>query len=123
MVVGFNQDFGELITVRDGLNNKWQYGKYAYLEQYFTNAYQIDSSGSVTTNSAGTGLTLRGILPHRTRPRSVGDHAGHRDWPTGDWRSKCDQAATGCEPRRHNGPVLRGAGQHFGSQPVYVLGE
>lgn len=56
IIAGFNQRFGNLITVsawaKQEITNGYA-GKYAYLEQYLDKAYQIDASGNVTTNEAG----------------------------------------------------------------------
>ena len=52
-------------------------GKYAFLEQYFTNALMIDTNGNVTTTSAGIVSPYGEFFP--TVPgRCSGDDAGHR---------------------------------------------
>ena len=45
--------------------------KFAYLEQYFTNAYTIDATGNVTTNSAGLLSPYGEFFPMQPGPAAL----------------------------------------------------
>ena len=52
-------------------------GVYAYLGQYFDQAYQIDSNGNLTTDSAGILSPYGNFFAYSARPGGISDDARH----------------------------------------------
>ena len=70
MIAGFGQPFTISGWAKQTIGNYYG-GKFAYLEQYFTNAYSMDASGTPTTNSAGPLSPYGEFLPMQPGPAAL----------------------------------------------------
>ncbi|MEI6780220.1 MAG: alpha/beta hydrolase, partial [Verrucomicrobiota bacterium] len=70
LIIGFGQPITVSGWAKLAITNGYS-GKYAYLEQYFTNAYTIDASGNLTTNSAGVLSPYGEFFPMQPGPAAL----------------------------------------------------
>lgn len=68
LIAGLGQNIGLMAWAKQAIGAS---GKYAYLEQYFDQAYQIDSNGNVTTNKSGFLTAYGSYTPTNLGPAAI----------------------------------------------------